>query len=234
MSNNQNQNSQQEIVLNFYLVNNHEDDNNNDNDNNRSNSSSIDFSVLNFSQFNSPIFQPMISTQQSIQLNDFLIEVESNCKSINKTFNMLDEETMRELFSEINLNSVKFEISKNIKTKDCLYDIDGNLILLIENICENRIYCDIIKNLKIRSTQYDNIDHKILFKSEEITLNILPVATTLSEDIKIKINKDDIISEDINIHYVGYILTTELRNKILLNNIEDESGYVYIPAILNI
>jgi hypothetical protein len=206
------------------------------NDNgNRSNSSSIDFSVLNFSQFNSPAIQPIVYEIQTILLKDFIDEIEASCGTVNKTFDILDDCTIREIFDgQTDSNSVKFEISKNIKIEDCLYDKDGNIMLLVENLCENRIYCDIIKNLSIRSNQYDNIPYKIIINSSELDLKILPISTTLSNDIKIKIEKDDIFSE-INIHYVGYILSNEMRTKLLVNNIEDEeSGYRYTPTVLNI
>jgi hypothetical protein len=222
------QNINRIFEINFYLE--------PDNDANRSNSSSIDFSVLNFSQFNSPIFQPIHPPEniqdnipENIMLNEFLNEVETNCKNINKTFINLNDDEINEIFAEMATSkSIKYEVLKKIKIRDCLYDISGNLILLQENLCRDRLYCDIIKNLKIRSTQFDSINYKIIFKTQEIlNMDIIPIATTLSDDFKIKISKDDIISDEIVIHYIGYILDINLRQKIMLNNIEDESGYIY-------
>ncbi len=235
---NDNQDDEQNInrvfEINFYLE--------NDNDPNRSNSSSIDFSVLNFSQFNSPSLQfleipsslPELiyippTVPEIIKLNEFLIEVENNCVIINKTFNNLDDNDINEIFAEMaGPKSVKYEVMRSVKIRDLLYDINGNIMLLQENICKDRLYCDIIKNLKIKSTQFDDINYKIIFKTREITqLDIIPMATTLSNDLKIKIEKDDIINDEISIHYIGYILDINLRKKIMLSDIEDESGYSY-------
>jgi hypothetical protein len=231
---NENQNINRAFEITFYLE--------PDNDPNRSESSSIDFSVLNFSQFNSPSlqFQEIPSSlpeliyipptvPEIIKLNEFLIEVENNCTSINKTFNNLDDNDINEIFAEMSgPKSVKYEVLKNIKIRDLLYDIDGNIMLLQENICKDRLYCDIIQNLKIKSTQFDDINYKILFKNQEIShIDIIPIATTLSNDLKIKIEKDDIISDEISIHYIGYILDVNLRKKIMLSDIEDDSGYSY-------